>query len=257
MTKSRISLNDGLELKYYDPERMPSRNSRRENLPHGFPVSRLCVLRGIRYDVGFASELRGLAQNPEFTRAARSIMSNVIADISSDEEIPYCIWHHDVPRGIRIGSTDALPCLLSMRCGRIWKALLRSGEFTEVSIAEKARDNQKSGCLIFDLIMAQPVKYAVDDYTQSVNLEKPRLRAQLNGGMVVPPLLQVQQKHVAPLTGLLYDGHYCPAHDERHYFNITEDCNMDEYESKMADDRHKLCCATSLLAFASRSPVGQ
>lgn len=64
----------------------------------GLELSRLCIIRGMRYHTGFAKELHGTL--PEFTRAlnARAIMSNTIPgmDNSLDEETPYRIWHPEV-----------------------------------------------------------------------------------------------------------------------------------------------------------------
>lgn len=65
------------------------------NITNTHWVTRLCVVRGIRHHDGFASELRGMPEYPEFTRAlnARDIMSNVILDINKLDEFPYCIWY--------------------------------------------------------------------------------------------------------------------------------------------------------------------
>lgn len=69
-----------------------------EKIPHalGLPLTRHCVVRGIRYHHGFGEELRGTL--PKFTRAlnARSIMSNHIPVINNDKEFPYYIWHPEV-----------------------------------------------------------------------------------------------------------------------------------------------------------------
>lgn len=57
-------------------------------------IARLCVIRGIRYHDGFASELHGTAI--EYTRAlnARAIMSNRIPAMADpSKECAYCIWH--------------------------------------------------------------------------------------------------------------------------------------------------------------------
>ena len=68
---------------------------RGEKVPHalGQPLHIFCIVRGIRYHPGFGHELRGVL--PIFTRAlnARSIMSNVIPNLESPDEVPYCIWH--------------------------------------------------------------------------------------------------------------------------------------------------------------------
>jgi hypothetical protein len=68
----------------------------------------------------------------------------------------------------------------------------------DISIAEEARDNQKShGDAIFAEMMAQPTRYAVmDDFTPSVNINNPRAEACLNSDTAVRPLLDAKQKHV-------------------------------------------------------------
>jgi hypothetical protein len=58
----------------------------------GLPLTRHCIIGGIRYHHGSAEELRDI--RPEFTRAlnARSIMSDQIPLMSSESEfLHYCI----------------------------------------------------------------------------------------------------------------------------------------------------------------------
>ncbi|TPX13446.1 uncharacterized protein E0L32_006176 [Thyridium curvatum] len=62
----------------------------------------------------------------------------------------------------------------------------------DVSIAEEARDNAPSAKEIYSEIVSSHVRYAVmDDYNRSVNLDKPRPGAQLNGDTVVRSSLDV------------------------------------------------------------------
>lgn len=72
-----------------------------KKLPHALesPTTRLCIIRGIRYHNGFATELYSQDREyPEFTRAlnARSIMSGTIPDMNEPHEFPHCIWHPDI-----------------------------------------------------------------------------------------------------------------------------------------------------------------
>ncbi|OBT42109.1 hypothetical protein VE00_06516 [Pseudogymnoascus sp. WSF 3629] len=74
---------------------------RGEKLPHALasPTTGLCIIRGIRYHPGLATELYSQGKEyPEFTRAlnARSIMSGTIPDMNEPHEFPYCIWHPDI-----------------------------------------------------------------------------------------------------------------------------------------------------------------
>lgn len=64
----------------------------------GRRVTRLCVIRGIRYHEQFAEhpdleEMRKYV--PEISRAinARAIMSNKIPSMTEARDKPYCIWH--------------------------------------------------------------------------------------------------------------------------------------------------------------------
>lgn len=91
-----VSLEDRLAREQYSSVTC-SAAIRGEKVPYalGFPMTRLCVIHGIRYNAGFATELRGMPGYLEFTHAlnARSIMSNVIPDMTAPGEFPYCIWH--------------------------------------------------------------------------------------------------------------------------------------------------------------------
>ncbi|KAL2216467.1 hypothetical protein M432DRAFT_663869 [Thermoascus aurantiacus ATCC 26904] len=224
MLTSDISLEDRLRLEHYDAAEC-SAAIRGEKAPFalGLPVTRLCVLRGIRYHAGFA------------------IMSNVIPDMTSPDEFPYCIWHPDLAAEETYRELARRYPLMRYHVGRACAAAGYLDLYCElkllpdVSIAEEARDNQKDGDAIFREIMAQPVKYAVmDDYIRSVNLANPRAGACLNGDTAVRSLLEVKQKHVKPMRDLFPDL-YLSRHDESSYFNTTEDWGIDDYNSEPPD----------------------
>lgn len=63
-----------------------------------FPCAKSSQIHGIRYHVGFATELYGLPDHREFTRAlnARSIMGIAIPDMTTLDEAPYCVWYPDL-----------------------------------------------------------------------------------------------------------------------------------------------------------------
>jgi hypothetical protein len=94
MAASDASLQNRLKLEEYNAAEC-SAAIRDEKAPFvfGLPVTRLCVIRGIRYHAGFAAELYGLPDHLEFTRAlnARSIMGNAIPYMAALGEFPYCI----------------------------------------------------------------------------------------------------------------------------------------------------------------------
>lgn len=245
MAASDISLQDRLKLGEYNAAEC-SAAIRGEKVPFalGLSVTRLCVIRGIRYHTGFATELYGLL--PEFTRAlnARSIMSNAMPDMTAPDEFPYCIWYPDLAAESTYRELARQYPQMRYNVGRACAVagyidLYRELQLLpDVSIAEEARDNQKNHCdAIFAEIMAQPTRYAVmDDYTRSVNLNDPRAGACLNGDTAVRSLLQAKQKHVEPLKHFLIEGLDEPGHDETHYFNIVEDWGIDDYESELPDD---------------------
>lgn len=200
-------------------------------------VTRLCVIRGIRHHYGFAQELRGAA--PEFTRAlnARDIMSGFIPTITDAEEIPYCIWHPDVP------SEDTLRTLVQRYPNMVYhaaRACAVAGYFDlykeldllpEVHVAEEAsyagveRKNQGSEA-IYQSIVSQPVKFAVmNDYTRTINIDASPCVASLNGNTAVYSSLAARQKHRQPTS-------YRETHNTSHYFNITEDWGIDDHDNE-------------------------
>ncbi|KAL4903809.1 hypothetical protein BDW74DRAFT_185903 [Aspergillus multicolor] len=176
----------------------------------------LCLIRGIRYHHGFATELQGHYRLKSINRAlhARSIMSNIVPDFNSADDMPYCIWHPEVATEDTYRKLSARYPELRYQVGRacavagyvdLYKEL---DLLPDVHIAEEARDN---GCAeIFDMIMGQADRYDVmNDYTRTVNVDNPR-KACLNGDTAVRSSLEVKQEHSRDFKST-------------HYFNITED----------------------------------
>ncbi|PGH26848.1 hypothetical protein AJ80_01429 [Polytolypa hystricis UAMH7299] len=232
---TNLSLPEIFHLEYYHAEECAAA-IRGEKVPYclGHLVARLCVLRGIRYHAGFATEFRDLSDHPEFSRAlnARSIMSNDIPNMTSPEEFPYCIWHPDVATEETYRELARGYPQMRYHVGRAcavagYLDLYRELDLLpDVSIAEEARDNQKNGETIFNKIMSQPVK--------SVNPDQPRRVAGLNGDTAVRSLLDIKQRFTEPMKML---GQFWESTlDENHYFNITEDCAIDEYDSETPDE---------------------
>ncbi|KAI9778947.1 MAG: hypothetical protein M1816_003795 [Peltula sp. TS41687] len=204
---------------------------RGEQIPQGLglPVTRLCVIRGIRYHPGFARELHGLL--PEFTRAlnARSIMSDQVPEMKEPDEFPYCIWHPET-------ATEATYRELAHRYPQMKYQVGRAcavagyldlynelGLLPEVHVAGEARDN--GNLAIFDAIMAASTKYAVmNDYTRTVDMDQPAV-AHLNGDTAVRSYLDIRQRHTKPDPGSL--NHFSLGY-KTHYFDITEDHRIDE-----------------------------
>ncbi|KAK2753486.1 hypothetical protein FQN54_007876 [Arachnomyces sp. PD_36] len=234
-----------LSLKEYDKEDCLSA-IRGKKIPRalGYTISRLCTIRGIRYHPGFATELHG--SWAEFTRAlnARSIMSGSIPEITNPEEFPYCIWHPEIP------SQEACRELLrryphmKYHVGRVCAVAGYTELFheldllPEVHIAEEARDNGSTA--IFDAILANPVKYAVmNDYYRRLE-ETPRV-GNLNDDTAVRSSLDIKQKFRPPISTDRYQPHTGDGtHDTLHYFNITEDYGVDEYNSEKVECDSKI-----------------
>lgn len=181
-------------------------HGRRLPATFGHQVHRLCIIRGIRYHYGFAQELRGLT--PEFTRAlnARDIMSGIIPTISKPDEMPYCIWHPDVP------SEDALRCLVRRYPDMLYHAarvcavagyidLYKELDLLpEVHVAEEAgyasfQKNSKGSREIYQNILSQPVKFSImNDYKRIVDIAGRRI-APLNGDTAVRSSLDARSKY--------------------------------------------------------------
>ncbi|KAL3432069.1 hypothetical protein BDV09DRAFT_187808 [Aspergillus tetrazonus] len=116
---------------------------------------------------------------------ARSIMSNGIPDMAGHYETPYCIWHPDVASEETNRQLAARYPEMRYQVGRACAVANYVGLYKEldllpdVHIAEEARDN--NAMEIYNLIMASEVKYDVDDYTRTINLEYPKAGVYLNG----------------------------------------------------------------------------
>ncbi|KXH63374.1 hypothetical protein CNYM01_07757 [Colletotrichum nymphaeae SA-01] len=195
-----------------------------------------CVIHGIRHNEAFAMSepVRKLclgSDDRSFARArnARLIMSNIIPDMTSDDEKPYCIWYPDIAsedtyRALSTRYPD-MRYLVGRACAVAGYDDLYSelGLLPEVSVAEEARDNisKKGSKIIFEKIMLQPVCYAIlNDYNRSSNSKNPLAPAFMNGDTAVRSSLDVR-------VGLKdYKGW------GKHYFNITEDFNIDECSSE-------------------------
>ncbi|KAL4755853.1 uncharacterized protein BDW70DRAFT_165053 [Aspergillus foveolatus] len=108
-------------------------------------------------------------------------MSNRVPVMTSPEHFPYCFWHLDIPREETLkqllthypGNT-----LLRYQVGRACAV----GRYTtlyhelhllpEVTLAEEAHDNRKSGHEIYEAIMEPPVRYTyMDDYNHCLHPE--------------------------------------------------------------------------------------
>ncbi|KAF2223870.1 hypothetical protein BDZ85DRAFT_115426 [Elsinoe ampelina] len=163
-------------------------------------IARLCVIRGIRYHDGYATELMGHRQ--EFTRAlnARSIMSNRVPDMEDpSKECAYCIWHPDIAREETYRALVKRYPKMKYQVGRACAV----GGYTKLydeldllpdaSIAEEARDNGVTA--IFESIIDQPVIYRVlDDYFRNVNIEGPAVMCGLNCDTAVRSSLDIKQR---------------------------------------------------------------
>ncbi|KAL0776016.1 hypothetical protein CaCOL14_007303 [Colletotrichum acutatum] len=195
-----------------------------------------CVIHGIRHNEAFAMSepVRKLclgSDNRSFARArnARLIMSDKIPDMTSDDEKPYCIWYPDIASEdtYRVLSTryPDMRYLVGRACAVAGYADLYSELhlLPEVSVAEEARDNssKKGSKVIFDCIMLQPVCYAIlNDYTRSSNTTSPLSPAFMNGDTAVRSSLDFR-------LGLKDCKEW-----GNHYFNITEDFQVDEFSSE-------------------------
>lgn len=199
----------------------------------GYPLTRLCVIRGIRTHDGYGEELRGTL--PEFTQAlnARSIMSGRIPSLSGTEDTPYCIWYPEIPSEATL---RALAQRYKHMLYQVARACAVAGYvdlyleldvLPEVHIAEEARE---CGNLeIYRRIMSAPVRYEVmNDYLCTIAPE-PRPGARLNGDTAVRRSLDSKQELQVPETPdeLLFPGF------DTNLFNITGDMNIDLADSDL------------------------
>ncbi|TWU73480.1 hypothetical protein ED733_000588 [Metarhizium rileyi] len=187
-----VSLSQRLRSrKFIGQEAVDAIHGRKLPFHLGRPLVRYCIVRGIRHHLDFAqgeaSALKELL--PIFTKAinARLIMSNQVPDMQTREEMPYCIWHPDIP------SEDTLRKLaqrypdFQYQVGRTcaiagYTDLYNSLRILpEAAIAEEARE---SGNLqIYGSIIKEVVKWKVfDDYTGTILVPTP---SHLNADTVV------------------------------------------------------------------------
>ncbi|OKL59807.1 hypothetical protein UA08_04953 [Talaromyces atroroseus] len=225
----------------------------------GRRVTRLCVIRGIRYYEQFAEhpDLEQLRQYvPEISRAlnARAIMSNKIPSMPEARDRPYCIWHPQV------ASQDTYRKLwqqypdMSYQIARACavanyvELYLEMNLLPDVSVAEEAR---ASGSLeIYETIMQNPIKYRImNDYTREITMQNPQ-PACLNDDTAVVSTLDIKQairkprgEEIEPIIdGATIENLDNMFEDEMDYlmpfpgfhenvFNITEDMNVGVVDS--------------------------
>lgn len=208
----------------------------------GLPLIRLCIVRGIRYDVDstkeeFAKELSGT--EPIFTRAlvARRIMSNsldLLPDHLDPEDMPYCIWYPQTASESTYRDLVARHPQLKYQVGRACAVANYPTLYSEldilpdVHIAEEARE---CGSMeIYNAVMAAPARYdMMNDYTRSIRHEHSQ-PAWLEGNTAARWSLDIKQGFTDAYAeddgnfDTMLDG---PGFNTR-LFNITEDMNIDE-----------------------------
>ncbi|WYZ43668.1 hypothetical protein EsH8_VII_000104 [Colletotrichum jinshuiense] len=196
----------------------------------------VCVIHGIRHNEAFATsgavqKLCADSESRAFARArnARLIMSNIVPEIISDDDKPYCIWYPDLAseetyRQLAKRYPD-MRYVVGRACAVAGYYTLyhELGLLPDVSIAEEARENssRQGSRVIFNTIMRQPACFAIlNDYTRSYNLDNPSSPAFINGDTAVRSTLDIR-------FGLDKYEKW-----GSHYFNITEDYNIDQKSSK-------------------------
>ncbi|GFF43099.1 hypothetical protein IFM46972_07090 [Aspergillus udagawae] len=241
---SFISSDILLNKKYNEEDCLLAVRGQRIPKALGEEITQLCVVRGIRYHPGFATELRGLL--PKFTRAlnARDIMSDKIPEMSDPDEFPYCIWYPETAKEetyrVLASRYPQMKYLVGRACAvagyvNLFKEL---DLLPEAHIAEEARENQQWE--IYEAIMAADLRYnAMDDYTRTVFL-KP-VPGYLNADTAVRSYLDVKSKFRKP-PRTLYDSDtdedegdffdFVLAVREHGVFDITEDDRIDEFTSE-------------------------
>jgi hypothetical protein len=209
-----------------------------EEIPQalGLPLTRLCVVRGIRHHDGYGKELYDVLHT--FARAlnSRSIMSGCIPEIKSEAETPYCIWHP------QIASEDTYRRLVQVNPHMVYqvgRACAVAGYLDlykeldvlpEVHIAEEARECGHME--VYDMIMSEPVRYDImNDYACTV-ASTPVPGAYLNGDTAVYRSLKRRQSLPpdGPWQGDDDDENssftWHPGYEEQ-VLDITEDQGMD------------------------------
>ncbi|RAO67849.1 uncharacterized protein BHQ10_003861 [Talaromyces amestolkiae] len=227
----------------------------------GRKVTRLCVIRGIRYHEQFAKhpDLERIRQYvPEISRAinARAIMSNKIPSMPETQERPYCIWHPEVAsqdtyRKLWHQYPDmAYQVARACAVANYVELYLEMDLLPDVSIAEEARASESIE--IFEAIMRKPVRYGImNDYTREVTLQNLQ-PAYLNNDTALVSTLNIKQgitRPSGPEEDSLFQGpktweeakglnldfddfdDFIPAPGfEENIFNITEDMNVDDVD---------------------------
>ena len=170
-------------------------------------------------------------------------MDNVIPNIQSPEEVPYCIWHPAMASEETYRELVRQYPNMAYHVGRACAVAGYAQLYQELDIlpdthiAEEARE---CGSLsIYELIMSQPVRYDImNDYTLSIDFDH-RRPACLNGDTAVCWMLDIRQKFEdATSTFDANDESFTIADIfdesigyEDTMFNITEDMHIDEYQS--------------------------
>jgi hypothetical protein len=236
MSDQNLTLEQRLRFSKFDKEACLAA-IRGEAIPFGLGhrLHRIAVTRGLRHHAGYGRELRGAL--PEFTRAlnAQDIMNNIIPDIQSAEDTPYCIWYpitaseatyrelvHRYPTmGYHVGRACAVAGYTEL-----YQEL---DILPDVHIAEEAREC--GNLVIFNAIMAQPIRYGVmNDYKLEVNPTNPQ-QAFLNGDTAVRWTLDFKSE--LPVERNRRDNFYSHEVTVSRWlrwapFNITEDMNVAE-----------------------------
>ncbi len=225
-----------------------------ESVPYALahPLHQICTVRGIRYHPGFGDRLYGSL--PIFTRAlnARKIMSEIIPDLSSPDEVAYCIWHP-------VTASEETYRRLAQRYPYLVYQVARAcavAGYTElyhelevlpdVHIAEEAREC--GNLAMYEAIVCQPVRYTImNDYTRTVDFDS-RQPANLNGDTSVRWMLDIRQEIQDSTSDLYVDEHGdidvddifdpldSPGYEES-MFNVCEDMQVDERKSTEATKR--------------------
>lgn len=198
----------------------------------GEDTTQLCVVRGIRYHAGYATELRAVL--PIFTRAlnARDIMSNIIPDMEDPDEFPYCIWYPETASEATYRALAVRYPQMKYQIGRACAVAGYVGLFRELDllpechIAEEARENQQWE--IYSAIMKADVRYnAMDDYKRTV-FSRPS-KGYLNGDTAVRSYLDIKTEFKAPPD---WDDFPLPGNRRQGQFDIAEDDRIDEFTSE-------------------------
>ncbi|KAJ9615590.1 hypothetical protein H2200_001665 [Cladophialophora chaetospira] len=239
MSELTDQFTESLKIKKFDQHECLSA-LRGEAVPKalGFESTQLCVVRGILHYPGFGSALHNVT--PRITRAlnARSIMSDIIPDMTAQEDFPYCIWYPQTAREDTYRElVERYPNMkyqVARACGVAGYTDLYQelNVLPDVHVAEESRDNGQME--LFEIIMKSPVLYSVmNDYERTVTERDPPSHCQLNGDTAVRSwLLNSRQKYEEPLLDDMWDEEEYYDRYKELYFNITEDQCIDEHGSE-------------------------